>query len=117
MLTAQHDWRMAEWIICWVGCGLFLLLALLYAPSHFCPRQILLCSPLACTPQPDILESSNVSSLCLKLDTAFQLHLSVLLSCCTAQALPDMIFACRRSFARMIAGLCACCGGSNKRYP
>lgn len=48
--VANHSWRMAEWIICWVGCGLFLLLALL-------------------------------------------------------------------SFARMIADLCACCGGSNKRYP
>lgn len=28
-LPLQHDWRMAEWILCWVGCGLFLLLALL----------------------------------------------------------------------------------------
>jgi hypothetical protein len=28
----QHNWRLANWIICWVGCGLFLLLALLYVP-------------------------------------------------------------------------------------
>jgi len=48
--VGNHNWRLAEWIICWVGCALFLLLALL-------------------------------------------------------------------SFARMIADLCACCGGGNKRYP
>lgn len=27
--VSMHDWRLANWIICWVGCGLFLLLALL----------------------------------------------------------------------------------------
>ena len=25
----QHNWRLTEWILCWVGCGLFLLYALL----------------------------------------------------------------------------------------
>ncbi|CAL5224584.1 g7291 [Coccomyxa viridis] len=27
--VGNHDWRLANWIICWVGCGLFLLLAIL----------------------------------------------------------------------------------------
>lgn len=42
-MCVQHDWRLANWIICWVGCGLFLLLALLCAPSQISVDQCMTC--------------------------------------------------------------------------